>query len=149
MPRAHPALRRRLIFLCGVGPVLVTAVLAAYRPEFLVRIDDAIYDTLLRSIPPTPPASNVVIVDVDERSLSSIGQWPWRRDVVGELITRLRDAGASVIALDIIFAEADRGGGHPVAADLRLVTLYHLGFGMPCTLGKSEGHTGYHHEGGH
>ena len=41
------------------------------------------------------------------------------------------------------------GGGHPVAADLRLVTLYHLGFGMPCTLGKSEGHTGHPHEGGH
>ena len=56
------------------------------------------------------PASRVVIVDVDDRSLSTIGQWPWRRDVVGRLITRLRDVGATAIALDIIFAEPDRYG---------------------------------------
>jgi adenylate cyclase len=56
----------------------------------------------------TPPAARVVIVDIDERSLTTIGQWPWRRDVVGRLISRLRDAGAAVIALDVIFAESDR-----------------------------------------
>jgi adenylate cyclase len=55
---------------------------------------------------------------VDDRSLSAIGQWPWRRDVVGQLIARLRDAGASVIALDIIFAEYDRYA-QPVNADRR------------------------------
>ena len=59
---------------------------------------------------PRVPARTSSIVDVDERSLSSIGQWPWRRDVVGRLIARLRDAGATVIALDIIFAEPDRYG---------------------------------------
>ena len=55
-----------------------------------------------------PPGKRVVIVDIDERSLMTLGQWPWRRDVIGRLITRLRDMGASVIGLDIIFAEADR-----------------------------------------
>src|SRR5687767_4730784 len=99
MPRAHRALRRRLIFCCGVCPVLVTAVLAVSRPELLARIEDSTYDTVVRWIPTKRPDTNVVIVDVDERSLSSIGQWPWRRDLVGRLITQLRDAGASVIAL--------------------------------------------------
>jgi adenylate cyclase len=51
-----------------------------------------------------------VIVDVDERSLSTIGQWPWRRDVMGSLIARLREMGAATIALDIVFAEPDRVG---------------------------------------
>jgi adenylate cyclase len=50
----------------------------------------------------------VVIVDVDERSLTVIGQWPWRRDLVAALIDQLRDLGASVVALDIVFAESDR-----------------------------------------
>ena len=58
-----------------------------------------------------------MIVDVDERSLSAIGQWPWRRDVIGDLIGRLRDLGASTVALDVIFAESDRyegtGARHP------------------------------------
>ena len=120
MPRAHGASRRRrLVFLCGVVPVLVTALLGALRPAFLARLDDSVYDILLRSTRTKAPGPGVVIVDVDDRSLSTIGQWPWRRDVVGTLITRLRNAGASAIALDIIFAEPDRygqpgdGGGRP------------------------------------
>jgi len=104
------ATRRRLVFLCGVVPVLVTAVLALYRPAFLAGLDNAVYDILLRSARTKPPADRVVIVDVDERSLSTVGQWPWRRDVIGGLIARLRELGASTIALDIIFAEADRYG---------------------------------------
>ncbi len=55
-----------------------------------------------------PPGKRVVIVDIDERSLTTLGQWPWRRDVIGRLITRLRDMGAAVIGMDIIFAETDR-----------------------------------------
>jgi adenylate cyclase len=90
--------------------VLVTAVLAVFRPAFLARLDDSVYDILLRSTRTKGPSPNVVIVDVDDRSLSTVGQWPWRRDVVGRLITRLRNAGASAIALDIIFAEPDRYG---------------------------------------
>jgi CHASE2 domain-containing sensor protein len=100
--------RRRLVLLCGILPVLATAVLAVYRPAFLPRLDDVVYDAVMRSAPTDPPGNHVVIVDIDERSLSTIGQWPWRRDVIGELIARLRDMGASTIALDIIFAEADR-----------------------------------------
>ena len=110
MPGAHGAPRRRLVFLCGVVPVLAAAVLGVLRPTSLARLDDSVYDILLRSTPTKGPRQNVVIVDVDDRSLSTIGQWPWRRDVVGKLITRLRNAGASVIALDIIFAESDRYG---------------------------------------
>ena len=50
----------------------------------------------------------VVIVDIDEASLKEIGQWPWPRTVVADLVTRLREAGAVAIGFDIIFAEPDR-----------------------------------------
>src|SRR3979490_2467319 len=110
MPRAHGARRRRLVFLCGVVPVLVTAVLGVFRPAFLTPLDDSVYDILLRSTRTKGPGQNVVIVDVDDRSLSTVGQWPWRRDVVGRLIARLRNAGAAAVAVDIIFAESDRYG---------------------------------------
>jgi CHASE2 domain-containing sensor protein len=108
--RAHPSSRRGLVFLCGVIPVIVTAVVTLSRPAFIARLDDSTYDMALRSARPTGPGGDVVIVDVDDHSLSSIGQWPWRRDVIARLITRLRDAGPSVIALDVIFAESDRHG---------------------------------------
>ncbi len=64
-----------------------------------------------------PPGGDVVIVDVDERSLSSVGQWPWRRDLVGNLVGRIRELGASAIALDIVFAESDRYAGAGAATD--------------------------------
>jgi CHASE2 domain-containing sensor protein len=106
-PSARTA-SRRLIFLCGIVPAIFAAVLALYRPAFLARLDEAVYDILLRRAVTKPPGGRIVIVDVDERSLSAIGQWPWRRDVIGRLVGRLREMGASTIALDVIFAESDR-----------------------------------------
>jgi CHASE2 domain-containing sensor protein len=100
--------RRRLVFTCGVVPVVLTAILALWRPTSLGRLDDTVYDVLLRSSHASPPSDRVLIVDVDERSLASVGQWPWRRNVIATLIERLRTMGASTIALDIIFAESDR-----------------------------------------
>ncbi|MGC1573921.1 MAG: CHASE2 domain-containing protein, partial [Pseudolabrys sp.] len=46
----------------------------------------------------------VVIVDIDEKSLKTIGQWPWPRTRVADLITRLTQMGALVVAFDIVFA---------------------------------------------
>jgi adenylate cyclase len=50
----------------------------------------------------------VVIVDIDEQSLRKLGQWPWPRTRVADLITRLTKLGALVIAFDVVFAEPDR-----------------------------------------
>jgi CHASE2 domain-containing sensor protein len=137
---SHPRpARRNLILLCGLAPVLVTAVLALFRPAVFARLDDATYDVVLRMAGSKPPDPSVVIVDVDERSLDTVGQWPWRRDVVGRLITRLRDAGAAVIAIDIMFAEPDRfdtsqdgGGAHATTPDEELAKALR---GAPVILG--------------
>ena len=98
------------MFLCGVCAVIVTGVFAVFPPALLGRLDNAAYDVLLRSTRPRPPGGRVVIIDVDERSLSTIGQWPWRRDLIGGLIARLREMGAATVALDMVFAEPDRYG---------------------------------------
>jgi adenylate cyclase len=50
----------------------------------------------------------VVIVDIDEESLRKLGQWPWPRTRVADLISRLTKLGAAAIAFDVIFAEPDR-----------------------------------------
>lgn len=110
-----PAARRRAsrpaaVLLAGLVPVFAAAVLAIYRPPAFARVDDSVYDALLRGTPTRPPSDRIAIVDVDEASLASVGQWPWPRPVMGRLIARLREMGASVVALDIIFAESDRFG---------------------------------------
>ena len=98
----------RLVILCGLLPTLVTGLLSLTRPAFLRSLEYGTYDRLLRSADRRTPSDRIVIVDIDDRSLTTIGQWPWRRDVLGELVHRLRNHGAATVALDIIFAEPDR-----------------------------------------
>ena len=118
---------RRLVLLCGLLPTFVTVVLSLYRPSFLANLEYGAYDTVVRATRTRPPGGGIVIVNVDERSLSAIGQWPWRRDLIGKLISRMRDLGASTIALDIIFAESDREAGTGVATDKALADTLRAG----------------------
>jgi HD-GYP domain-containing protein (c-di-GMP phosphodiesterase class II) len=130
--------RRRLVFLWGLIPVLVTAIVAVYRPTILARVEHTVYDILVRSASPRPRGTGVVIVDVDERSLATVGQWPWGRDQVGDLITRLRGLGAATVALDIVFAESDRAKADDVlAARLREGHVV-LGYAMRFDAGADE-----------
>ena len=119
------AFNRRLIFVCGVIPALIAACLAIYRPPSVTAsLDNATYDTLLRIVPTKPPDPRVAIVDVDEQSLASFGQWPWRRELMGRLIGRLRELGASIVALDVIFAEVD-GHDAVMVSEARATTEVH------------------------
>ena len=61
----------------------------------------------------------VGIVDIDEKSLHEIGQWPWPRVVIADLLNRLADAGAAGIALDMVFPEYDRTSPDMVADVIR------------------------------
>jgi adenylate cyclase len=99
---------RRQVLVAGLVPTVCVAVLAFLQPSWLSSFERSTYDVLLRRTAPRPPSGRVVIVDVDERSLTTIGQWPWRRDLIGQLISDIRDRGAAVVALDMVFAEHDR-----------------------------------------
>ena len=102
---------RRILLLCGLLPTLAAAVLSLTRPAALANVEYAVYDRLVRWTPTRQPSGKIVIVDVDEKSLTSIGQWPWRRDVISRLIDSLRDRGAATVALDIMFPESERYEG--------------------------------------
>src|SRR5271156_2433102 len=94
----------------AVGLVLLFALgtlrLADPRPLQELRLRTFDLFQVLR--PREQTARPVAIVDIDEASLKEIGQWPWPRTLVADLITRLKEQGALVIGFDIIFAEPDR-----------------------------------------
>ena len=54
---------------------------------------------------------DVAVLEIDEATIEKFGQWPFKRDVMAELIWRLREAGAGIIVLPILFSEPDRLGG--------------------------------------
>jgi adenylate cyclase len=66
------------------------------------------FDTFQRIDPRAKTAKPVAIVDIDERSLAQLGQFPWPRTRIADLVANLTRLGAVVIAFDVIFAEPDR-----------------------------------------
>src|SRR5215831_15288077 len=66
------------------------------------------FDFYQRLRPRQTESRPVVIVDLDEASLKDIGQWPWPRTIVADLVTKLTQLGAVAIGFDVIFAEPDR-----------------------------------------
>lgn len=70
------------------------------------------------------PSGQIVIVGVDEESLTRIGRWPWPRSVIGELLDILRESGAKVIGVGFVFSEPDQNQGlQEVRAIRRELTL--------------------------
>ena len=96
----------------AVGLVLLLALtLTALRlvdPIPLQSLRLAQFDQFQRWFPREFQNTSVRIVDIDENSLQTIGQWPWPRTRVAELVERLDAAGAAAIAFDVILSEPDR-----------------------------------------
>jgi adenylate cyclase len=77
------------------------------------------FDTFQAIEPRKKTARPVVIVDIDEKSLGKLGQWPWPRTRIADLIANLTKLGAVVIAFDIVFAEPDRLNPDAAADNIR------------------------------
>ena len=91
-----------LAFLIGL------AALRIADPAPIAELRVRTFDTFQVIDPRKKTAKPVTIVDIDEKSLAKLGQWPWPRTRIADLVTNLTRLGAVVIAFDIIFAEPDR-----------------------------------------
>lgn len=102
--------RRPSLHLIVTAVVLALAVaLRILDPSPVARLRLSIFDSYLTLKPrEADPAFPVRIVDIDEASLASIGQWPWPRSELARIVERLADAGAKTVAIDLILAEPDR-----------------------------------------
>src|SRR5262245_57146006 len=92
--------------------LLVAAVAAAVvavgllKAQFAPDLSNLAFDAYQRMYPARwEPDSQVRIVDIDEDSLTRLGQWPWPRSVIAELLNRLKKLDAALVAFDIVFAE--------------------------------------------
>ncbi|SHG22262.1 CHASE2 domain-containing protein [Bradyrhizobium erythrophlei] len=85
------------------------AALRVADPAPVEEIRVRTFDTFQRLDPRAKLAkSPVTIVDIDEASLAKIGQWPWSRTLLADMVSDLTKLGAVAIAFDVIFAEPDR-----------------------------------------
>lgn len=92
-------------------PLLLLASLVSLHfliPDTLQALRYRYFDLLQRLHPRIYRQTPVTVVDLDDATLEKFGQWPWPRIQTAELIRKIHEAGARVIAFDIIFAEPDR-----------------------------------------
>ncbi len=78
------------------------------KPDLISALDTRGVDSMFRLRGAIPTTGRVVIVDIDEKSLAALGQWPWPRDTVARLVDSIGGAGARVVGFDVVFAEQDR-----------------------------------------
>jgi adenylate cyclase len=96
------------IIVLGVILTLLMGALCLWPPSLATYLEGKVYDSFLRSAPAHPSTGSVTIVDIDEASLASLGQWPWPRYRLARLLERIWEAGAAAVGLDMVFAEPDR-----------------------------------------
>ncbi len=71
------------------------------------RLRSAWFDAFQLLAPRTPHSLPVTVVEIDQKSLAKIGQWPWPRDVLAELVDAINRHRPAAIALDILMPEPD------------------------------------------
>lgn len=82
------------------------------------RLEYLSYDLRLNlGLAATPTANDaILILNIDERSLQQEGRWPWPRRRLAQLIDSLRDAGAAVVAFDLVMSEPERSAADTLEA---------------------------------
>ena len=79
---------------------------------FIDTVERSLYDARLRLTMPNTVDPRLAIVDIDEKSLSEIGRWPWRRDRMAKLVDQLFDRyHVRLLGFDIVMAERDDSSG--------------------------------------
>jgi adenylate cyclase len=81
------------------------------------------FDQLQRLSPRESVPLPIRIVDIDEVSLAAVGQWPWPRHTLAELVDHLSELGAAAIVFDMLFAEPDRLSLARILADPRFAGI--------------------------
>ncbi len=98
----------RVPLILGFFVLLALMAVRLWDPVPVQSLRLAYFDGLQRIAPRSYEPVGVRIVDIDDASLEAVGQWPWPRDILADLVYRLDAYGAKVVALDLILSEPDQ-----------------------------------------
>lgn len=94
-------------------------LLSMLKPTVFDYFSYKLYDEWLLLNAHGRPSEQILIVDIDEASLSAHGQWPWPRYKIAEILDRLEAYGARAVTLDMMFSERDRTSLNVIKEDLK------------------------------
>jgi CHASE2 domain-containing sensor protein/tRNA A-37 threonylcarbamoyl transferase component Bud32 len=87
--------------------------------SFIESLEKVIYEIEMRlDTPRNPEETRVSIVNIDDKSIRKVGQWPWPRHIIAEMIVILKDNGAKLIGLDMLFSDKEQNPAIKEVKDL-------------------------------
>jgi len=98
------------VYLIAAAVICLVFALFIWAPAFLTTVETKLYDLHFTLRGARDAGDQVVIVAADEKSLATLGRWPWPRSVLADLVTALSDGGAKVIVFDILLSEPQVAG---------------------------------------
>src|SRR5277367_6095918 len=107
------ASRNSAAIVAGVATlVLFDAAILLLPDAWLEIVRENAFDIVLNAdrlfgSHPRENTANVVVVDIDRRSLKEIGPWPWPREKMADLTNAIAAAKPAVVVFDILFSEPD------------------------------------------
>ena len=109
----------RMALSAVVLVVFVVHAAGGFNLAFIDLMENLAYDTHLKFTMPDTIDDSVVIVDIDEVSLTAEGRWPWPRDKLARLVEVLfEEYEIGILGFDIVFAEQDESSGLNVLEEL-------------------------------
>ena len=107
------------VLIAGIFCTFLLCLLFIASPSIFKYLDYKLYDTLLQSSAnPQNSKQQIIIIDIDEKSLKNYGQWPWPRYLIAELLDKTSRHLPKSITLDVIFSEPDRTSIGPLIDSL-------------------------------
>ncbi len=111
---------RLIVTIASIIIAITFGLIRIADPEIIQVLRLKYFDVLQKKYPrSTDGQTYSVIVDIDEKSLREIGQWPWPRTVLADLFEKSKSAGMLVLGLDVLFAEKDRTSPELISKDLK------------------------------
>ena len=111
---------RREDLLIGILAAVVFIFFSFNSFEAFDPLERITYSTVMRLDSPTNLTENhIAIVNIDDKSIDELGSWPWPRRLIAEMITILKDNGAKLIALDMLYSEKEQAQGLEEVSGLR------------------------------
>ncbi|MFC1821194.1 CHASE2 domain-containing protein [Thermodesulfobacteriota bacterium] len=105
-------LQKKTEFLIGILVVAVFLTFSFSGFPIFESLERIIYGMEMRLALPRNLAENkIAIVNIDQKSIEKIGPWPWPRHIIADMITILKQNGAKLIGLDIVFSKKEHNQG--------------------------------------
>ena len=100
-------MKKRIIYIISFF-IIVSSFISIYLFSPMLEVfDNKLRDEMFLLRGEVNTTKQVVIVNIDEKSLKALGQWPWSRDKISQILINLTNSEALIIGLDIFFAETD------------------------------------------